>query len=191
MHEEKPYHWLQQGEHRQRVIISLKQPMTAKQLAKKTSLSLDSCSAALEDLFLNELVTCLNPAQRRSRLYWITDKGRSCQQELRKEHYLSDLNYDFPEVDWESYGWVCYSHRSAIIKALVRPMQPSAIKRKARFNEPLLRMSANNVRDVIKLFLQRGIVKKLRMERKIHPCYELTDLGLKLRRLLLSAESLS
>ena len=52
---------------------------------------------------------------------------------------------------------VCFSHRAAVIQALDRAMQPAAIKRKAKSQNPDLKMSANNVRDVIKLFLQRGI----------------------------------
>lgn len=121
----------------------------------------------------------------------MTDTGQKCQRRLLKENGQHSLVYDFPNVDWQLYGWVCYSHRAAIIKALVEPMQPATIKRKAKSQDPGLRMSANNVRDVIRLFLSRGIVQAIRFRKKVHPCYELTELGKKLQNLLLEAGSIS
>jgi len=92
-------------------------------------------------------------------------------------------------VDWNLLGWVCYRHRAAILKTLSEPLQPSAIKRRARARDPTLRMSANNVRDVIRLFKQRGIVQPVYLRKKKHPRYELTDVGKTLRQLLGQAES--
>ena len=49
-------------------------------------------------------------------------------------------------------------------------------------------MSANNVRDVIRLFLERGIVKRVPGPRKrSHPQYQVTEEGHKLRVLILRA----
>ncbi len=49
-------------------------------------------------------------------------------------------------------------------------------------------MSANNVRDVMRLFLAHDIVRPVRIRRKAHLHYELTETGQKLRQLLLAAE---
>ena len=49
-------------------------------------------------------------------------------------------------------------------------------------------MSANNVRDVIRLFVASGIVRSVPGKRRAHPRYELTMLGDVLRTLLLRAE---
>ena len=82
---------------------------------------------------------------------------------------LPEVKYDFPEIDWSLYGLICFSQRSAVIKALSRPMQPSEIKRMARFHDPNLRMSANNVRDIIRLLLEKGVVRRVVERGKAHP----------------------
>ncbi len=179
--------WLHQGERRQQIIVRLKQPMTALQLSKHTGMPLDCCSYVLNELSLYKLVNCMNPQSRRSRLYWLTNMGKHCQKELLKENGRPGLVYDFPAVDWELYGWVCFSHRAAIIRALTEPLQPAAIKRRAKLRFPNLTMSANNVRDIIKLFLQRGIVEPVKNRKKVHLRYELTELGKKLQNLLMKA----
>ena len=102
---------------------------------------------------------------------------------------MPQLGDDFPRVKWSMYGWVCFSHRSAIIKALDRPLQPAAIKGRARFQNPKIKMSANNVRDVIRLFVKRQIVTPIIIGRKTHPRYQLTELGRKLQVLLLGAQT--
>ncbi len=162
--------------------------MTARQISRHTKITLDTCSLVLKGLAGNGLVTCLNGRARRSRLYWLTQPGKQCQSRLQQEWGLGALTNDFPIVDWELYGWVCFSHRAAVLTALREPMQPSQIKRVARFASPESKMSANNVRDVIKLFLERGIVERVPGSKKrSHPRYQLTDVGRKLRVLLLRA----
>ena len=162
--------------------------MTARQLSQHTGIALDTCSLVLKGLAGSGLVTCLNGRARRSRLYWLTQPGKRCQSRLQQERGLGDLRNDFPILDWELYGWVCFSHRAAVLTALREPMQPSQIKREARSQDPALTMSANNVRDVIRLFLERGIVERLPGRRKrSHPRYQLTDVGTRLRILVLRA----
>ena len=146
-------------------MIALKQPMTARQLGFNLGMNLDSCSYALWELKVYELVSCLNESTRRSRLYWLTELGQTCQRKLFEEKGLPLPRYDFPQVDWDLYGWICYSHRAAVVKALEGEMQPAAIKRRARFQDPGLKMSA-----------KRG---------KAHPHYELTELGKTFQNLVL------
>ncbi len=94
-----------------------------------------------------------------------------------------------PNLDWTLYGSVCFTHRSAIIKVLTEPMQPSTIKRKARSRDATLHMSANNVRNVIRLFLAQGIVHPVHVRKKAHLRYELTEIGKRFQELLWRVEA--
>ena len=183
------YHWFIQGERRQQILLKMKQPMTAKQLSFQTGLELDSCSYVLWELSIYAVVCCLNKDSRKSRLYWLTELGKACRHRLAEHQGLSLVTHELPNIDWNLYGWVCFTHRAAVIKALHIPMQPVRIVKTARFKDPYIRMSANNVRDVITLFLQKGIVQKVPGPRKrSHPRYSLTTTGLKLQELLFRAE---
>lgn len=149
---------------------------------------MDTCSLVLKKLAGSGLVTCLNGRARRSRLYWLTQPGKECQSRLQQEQGLGVLRNDIPIVDWELYGWVCFRHRAAVLTTLREPMQPSQIKRVARSQNPELKMSANNVRDVIRLFMKRGIVERVpERKKRSHPQYQVTEKGHKLRVLLLRA----
>ena len=91
-------------------------------------------------------------------------------------------------VDWNLYGKVCYRQREAVLRALVRAMQPIEIKRRAKSQNSQLKMSANNARDVIQYFLDEGIVRKLEIGGRTYPLYEPTEVGRKFQFLLLQAE---
>lgn len=190
MQPSEAYLWVKQAERRQNVLIRLTQPMTANQLARQTRLSRDCCSAALWELATHRLTTCLNPHARSSRLYWLTQQGKTCQRRLYRERGLGIPVSLLPDLDWALYGWVCFRHRATVIRALTEPLQPAAIKHRARARDPNVRLSANNVRDVIRLFAAKGIVRPVRVRRKAHLRYELTELGLAFQRLLVSAEAM-
>lgn len=185
-HFSEAYHWLLQGDRRKRVLTQLTQPLTATQLSHRTGLSIDACGHVLWELSVYELVRCLNEPARSSRIYWLTDIGTACQVKLRKLMGLPRVALDFPIVDWHLYGWVCFRHRAAVIKALQGAMQPAAIKRRARVQNPGLRMSANNTRDVVRLLLFKGIVEPVYIRKKAHPRYQLTEVGKKLQTLLVT-----
>ena len=177
--------WVQQAKRRERLILALVQPMTASQLSWKTDISSDCCSFVLKELEARDLVRCLNPVSRRSRLYWLTEKGQNCLKKLSSESTNDLGEEDYSRVDWDLYGWLCFSHRAAVTVALTEPLQPSAIKKKLRHLMPDVRISANNIRDTIKLLLHRGVVMPVPTKKKVHLRYELTDAGKMLRRLLL------
>ena len=164
------------------------QPLTVKQLGTRTSMTVNTCSYILWELTTYGLVGCLNQDARRSRVYWLTELGKKCQEQLCHEQRLPQVTYNFPDVDWHLYGWVCFSHRSAVIKTLWQSLRPVSIKRLARSQNPHLRMSANNVRDIIRWCLAKGIVTKIYVKGMFHPCYELTSLGKDLQWLLLQAK---
>ena len=69
-------------------------------------------------------------------------------------------------------------------------MQPAEIKRILRLHKPDIKISANNVRDIVQLFLAKEIVRPVKIRKKAHLRYELTDSGNKLRQLIIQAETL-
>ena len=188
MKRKEAFEWTERSKKRKIVLLNLKQPMTALQLSKKTGFNQEQCSTILGQLTLCGLVKCLNPTATRSRLYWLTTIGILCQKKLTKDKSLPDVVKHLPDIDWELYGWVCYNHRAAIIKALTEPMQPAVVKRKIKQQNPKIKMSANNVRDIMKLFMEKEIVKPVKVRKKARLRYELTGLGNKLQRLLSRAE---
>ena len=187
---EEAYQYITQSERRKQILLRIIQPLTAKQLSKLTEISLDACSYILWELAVYEVVHCLNKQARRSRLYWLTDLGIACHKKLREQELLPRLDYELPDVEWNLYGLLCFNHRSSVLGAIRKPIQPAAIKREARSQNPLIRMSTNNVRDVIRFFLEKGVVSKTYIKGKAHPRYQLTDAGRHLQTLLLRAEKL-
>lgn len=183
------YEWIKKEESRKKTLTALKMPLTAKQLARKTGIPVETCSYLITKFALKGLVTCLNPEARNSRLYWLTEVGIGCQKRLCQEFGISYRECGLQRIDWALYGWLCYSHRSIVIKMLNKPMQPSEIKRQIRIQKPNTKISANNIRDVVKLLLEKELVQKVYVRKKAHPRYELTELGIKLRQLLIQAEN--
>ena len=191
MKNDKINQWLKEQRNLQEVLCILKQPLTARQISKKTGIPLDTCSYYIAKFVDWGLLICLNPNARNSRLYWLTDKGHPCHW---KDCHDEDPPYaykepDLPDVDWNLYGWLCFNHRSTVVKTLTYPMQPSEIKRIIRLQKSKIKISANNIRDIIKLFIARGLVRTVPIRKKAHRRYELTLLGTKLRQLLVQAEA--
>ena len=167
----------------------MNQPLTTQQVSRKTGLSFGVCRDVIPQLTAHGLIRCLNENARRGRLYWLTKLGASCQSGFLEQLGKKPLESYVSDLDWELYGWVCFTHRSAIIKVLAEPMQPAKIKRKACARDPTLRMSANNVRNVIRLFLAQAIVHPVRVRKKAHLRYELTELGKRFQELLWRVEA--
>ena len=168
--------------------MAFNQPLTAKQVAGKAGIPEDTCSYLIAKFAKNGLTTCLNPVASNSRLYWLTELGKKCQKDLCSKLNLPYTEYDLQNIDWKLYGWVCFNHRSAIIKTLTEPMQPSKIKQILRIQKPYIKISANNIRDVIRLLLAKKIVQPVKIKKKAHPRYELTDLGKTFRQLLINSK---
>lgn len=185
------YNWLIRSERRREIIRDFDQPLTATQIARRVSISLDRVLHLLWALTLHRILYCLNQNTRHSRVYWLTELGKTYQRRLRQSLALQPVTHRFPRIPWDLYSSMCYSHRSAVIKAIRGPLQGAAIKRLARFHNPDLRMSANNTRDILWHFLKQGIVRCIRPKRKSHPRYELTDLGKAFQELLLGVRVFS
>jgi len=188
MNKSDVYKWLNNSYRRKILIKKIKQPMTVSQLANQAKLQREACTFLLWQLSVYGLVKCLNKEARASRLYWLTDSGEECQRRMFREESLPEDANDFPKVDWKLYGWACYSHRSTILKTLVMPMQPAEIKRRALAQNPLLRMNVNNVLDVLRDFLSKGIVRTTPLPKNKRRIYELTEVGRAFQKLLNRAE---
>jgi len=191
MHNSDVYKWVTQDQKRRKILLSMKQPLTAKQVARKTRIDVDTCSYIIMKFHRKGLVICMNPKARCCRLYGLTDIGREYQERFQTKYDLPNKSWGafaVPRVNWELYGWVCFKHRSAVIRALNAPMQPSEIKHMLRIHNPSVKISANNIRDIIRLFLGKDVVRKVFCAKKAHPQYELTPLGMKMQKLLFQAE---
>lgn len=147
----------------------------------------DSCSEVFAQLRQNGVVTCLNDAARENRIYDLTASGLRIQRRLTSKEPRSPATLPRPTCDWDLYGRLCHRHRSAIILALTEILQPAAIKRRARLLVPGLRMSANNVRDAIRLLRAWSVVRPVRLRRRAHLHYELTAQGRTYQALLRQA----
>ncbi|QNN23339.1 hypothetical protein HED60_13985 [Planctomycetales bacterium ZRK34] len=153
-------------------------------------MSRDSCGYVLWEFTVYMLGKCLNEQARRSRVYGLTHLGEQSQRQLCKMLDLPIFKQNIPDVDWELYGWVCFRHRAAVLKTITEPIQPASIKRRLRTTMPQLRISANNVRDIIYQFRDRGIVRPVKPRMRAHLRYELTNLGKQLQSLLKNVETL-
>ncbi|MCH8823072.1 MAG: hypothetical protein IH984_06140 [Planctomycetes bacterium] len=188
MNKSDVFEWMKNSQRRQLLLKKIKQPMTVSQLANQTKLQREACTFLLWQLSVYCLVKCLNKEARACRLYWLTDSGKDCQRRLLREECLPAIEYNFPRVDWKLYGWVCYRHRSTVLKTMVMPMQPAEIKRRALAQNPLLRMNVNNVLDVLRDFLSNGLVRVLSFSKQKRRIYELTEVGKAFQELLNRAE---
>ncbi|MFI5225002.1 MAG: hypothetical protein ACHQX3_12305, partial [Nitrospirales bacterium] len=174
--------WLYSSQRRLAILRKLDQPLTATQLARKAGIDRDSCSELLGELYLKAFVTCLNPKQQRSRVYWLTGRGLHFRSRLTQEP-IEPL----PEIEWALYGELCHNHRSAIMRAIREPMRPSKIKRRALLADAELRINLNNVRDILRWMLRKNLVQHVHLRKYVHPLYELTGTGKAMQQLLARA----
>lgn len=174
--------------HLSEALAGIDQPLTTSQLAKRLGASLDLAGYQLWLLAQQGLVECVNPSARHGRLYYLAVGGHRAQALLRKTSGLPPLSHTLPPLDWDLYGWLCFRHRSAVVKTLDRPLRPAQIKRRARMRDERVRMSAGNVREIIKLLVRRGVARPVERPHEPFPMYELTTEGSACRDLLLRAE---
>ena len=182
-------YWLEQSQRRKDIVGSFNQPLTATHVARRTGITRDACLHHLWSLTLRRILRCLNQDTNFSRLYSLTKLGKACQRRIRGLQDREPINYHEPDIPWDLYSSVCYRHRAAVVETVREPMQAATIKRKARLRDSTLRMSANNVRDVMKYLLEAQVVRRATMRKKKHPHYELTELGREFQRLLLNVKA--
>jgi len=172
-----------------KLLLVFTQPATAKQISKKTGIPVNTCSYIIGKFAKDGILTCLNPNASGSRLYWLTESGILQKKKLSQKLNIKYAEPNLPNIDWQLYGWVCFSHRSMVIKVLTSAMQPAKVKRILMLQRINARISASNIRDVMQLLLSKKIVKPVKVKKQAYLRYELTELGNKLRQLLLRAET--
>lgn len=185
MQREEVYEWLTQSEVRKRCVRGFSQPLTAKQMARRLDLPQGACSYLFWQLRVYSVLVCLNDHAHCSRLYALTQLGRSIQGQLLGKR---PVDPDFDGVDWSLYGRMLFRHREAVIRALIGPMRPSMIKRRARQANLQLAMSVTNVRDTLYYLLALGVVRRVCERGQRYPNYELTPIGRKFRDLMICAD---
>jgi hypothetical protein len=167
--------WLRQGHERQRVFMALSQPLTAHQLALRLEKSRNAISECLRQLRIFRLAVCLNPSAHQSRVYTLTDEGRAHLALFAQEAGLSVPA--IPELAWDLYGDLCFRHRRAVLVTLRGRVRPPQVKRYALGNDPMLRMSVDNCREVLYWMVANGVVRAVRPRGSAFPSYELTEVG--------------
>lgn len=172
----------------QELITELRQPVTIKQWSRMSGIIFEQCRQIFVGARRRMLIRCINPAASRHRLYFFTVPGLKRHRQIRSDQELEPVEFDLPEIDWNLYGQCCYAHRSTVIKTLQRPMQPATARRIAVRNDPKLKMSSGNTRDVIYWLRNHGIVSPVREPKNPYFLYELTVLGEHIRRLLKQAD---
>ena len=187
MHRKEIYEWVKQNQARSRLLLKADMPLTARQLGRQTGLGQKRLSSLLSSFAVKQLCVCINPEARTSRLYKLTRLGKELQDRLTCELKLPKPAQTDYNIDWQLYGRLCYRHRSLVLINLTEPLQPAHIKRKIRFRNKSAKISANNIRGIIRFFEKEGIVKKVFVKKKARPKYELTGSGRIFRELLLKA----
>ena len=183
---EKKKNWKGTSE-RANILVAMSQPLTAVQLARRVSLKRQKCSFLLRRFASQSLVQCLTPNMARSRLFWLTALGKRHQDQLMKRARLDPVKYDVPMVNWQLYAQVCFNQRAAVVRNLTRPMQPAQLRKVAVLRDPDLKLSSNNVRDVIVFLRNKGIVR-VACESPSGQLYELGEDGKHMQRLLIQAD---
>lgn len=65
------------GKHRKNILKMLENPKTPTQLKEETKLHFNQISRTIQELESKGFVECLNPKQKLTRFYKITEKGNS------------------------------------------------------------------------------------------------------------------
>ncbi len=180
--------WLRKERRREKIFCSIRQPITAVQLTKRMGIAKTTISHTLREMSKYQLITCLNPESSKGRLYWFTKLGIRCHKWMSRSHGKNGVSYELPEIDWKLYAWTCFEHRSSIIKVMEVPVSPSDIRRILVRRCSNIRISVNNVHDIIKLFERKGIVKCVMIRKRKRARYVLTKLGQKFQELHIEAE---
>lgn len=176
--------WLTDSKRRLRVLAALSQPLTPRQISRKTDLSRDTCSRVLAELKSRGLVDCLNPSAGKSRLYWLTPDGHGVRAALDMP-----ATPEFPNIDFGLYCQLLHSQRTAVVLAIDRPSRPSEIRRRALLRDSAVTMNTSNVRDILRWLIKQNLARHVPIRKRKHPLSELTDVGKTYRELLVSGET--
>ncbi len=87
----KKFGYLLASKYRMKITLCLAdKPKTPKELAQELGLYISHVSSTLSDLSKHGVVKCLNPQQRRGKIFSLTDIGSELEKELRSRKKLLD-----------------------------------------------------------------------------------------------------
>ena len=127
---------------------------------------------------------CLSPNANQSRVYGLTSLGRRVRDACLRRYGRYSPAYDEPDIDWESFSWLCYAHRRPILLAMDEIMRPPVIRRRVRFYHPRVRMSEKHVREVLPSMVARELVERVWVRKQCYPSYRLTAKGRQIQEVL-------
>lgn len=179
--------WLRLSQRRVKVLQQFDQPLTSLQIKRRLNMSLDAVSFIVWELSVYRLVYCLNPRARKSRLYFTSQLGKHARTVTLGISERPPSQDELPNLDWKTYGWLCYTHRAAVLKALVGPLRPSEVKRRLRLQQPDVRINVNHITEILKKFVEKDVAHVVEPG-AWRPRYDATSPGRKMRELLLMAD---
>lgn len=188
MKQQEAIAWLRKEGLREKIFCSIRQPLTATQLAKRLNIEKRVVSHHFRILSKYQLLTCLNPESSKGRLYWFSELGTRCHKKVMQSKARSRVSYELPEIDWILYASTCFEHRSPIIKAMEVPVSVSDIRRILVRRYSRIRISVNNIHDILQVFEAKGLVKRVLIRKRKRARYVLTETGEKFRELHVEAE---
>jgi hypothetical protein len=182
--------WVRASSRRVAVLTVFDQPLSATHVAARTGLRLVHASFVLGELLSAQLLQSLTLHATGSRILWLTRLGERVQRALRGETAAGPPG-SFPIVDFHLLSLVSFSHRSAVLRTLDRPLQATEIRKRSRLENPTQRMNSSNVRDVLGVFRRHGLVVPVRRRKRSYPKWSLSEVGVSVRELLVGATTRS
>lgn len=87
----KKFGYLIASKYRTKITLSLtEKPKTPKEIAQELGLYISHVSSTLSDLSKEGIVKCLNPSQKKGRIFSLTDIGMEFARELKNRKSLLD-----------------------------------------------------------------------------------------------------
>lgn len=176
--------WCVSHEERTKLILALSQPMTTGQLAARSGVADRRTSHLIRHMSRHGVVRCLTPSSRGNKVWWLTTAGERIQAACVRQQGTKRRKVQVLQVSWEVYSKVCFRHRMAVMRAVRGRMRVSQIKKQACERDRSLRISDNNVRDVLRVLATMGLVSRTRVKKKV--LFELTAVGKEMQQLLAS-----
>jgi DNA-binding MarR family transcriptional regulator len=85
----KKFGYIIASKYRMKIVLSLSaSPKTPKEVAQELDLYISHVSSTLSDLSKEGIVECLNPSQKRGRIFSLTNIGKELAEELEKRKGL-------------------------------------------------------------------------------------------------------
>jgi hypothetical protein len=171
-----PYHWLKKDKRRETLLLSFIQPATAKQLSNRTEIKFSICNSFMKKLSAFGLSICRNSDSQRGKLYDLTDAGEVVLKQIANERGITVRYW----IDWKLFACLAFNQRSDVLLTWRNPnesLRAIEIKERAQKQKPSTKMSANNVRDVLRYLTENALVIKILKPRSTFPRFEITELG--------------